>query len=694
MPTPTVNTRTPVVLLKDTGKQLSHNSGNSSLADIISGISSTTEQGPYTKSSLPDGNTCISFSTNSAQGKALSDVDDTKHINNFHKLISKELPKANDLQHFTKVMSQGSDCSVITSNMLHCTKSALALFNLLPEDKMGKVKNEAVDFYQSMLKLSNDGSKEKTANSALEKFNAVLFKQLGLTEKGIGQQENLDKVCNQYLQESVYPDIIEKLSNVLPKAELQSLRENPKEVIQYLYPELNQRNDEQINELKKGFINHHEVNDKAAQMHSLMTALEHKTEIIARLLGNNAGPDSLPQAEQHSQTLPPAEPPVDYNMGLPASSPHTKASFQRSPMSAPLIDYNMASPTLPPPGNFSPVFSPVNNVAPTITVAPIINVNLGELAPLITKISNLADAVAGMTLPKDPVSQGRTPPTRRADIPDVIVPAAKGQPEKIAPEEIKIEKQSQPAITVSKARTPLVEQKKQHGDDEVDSTSTPISAAVSMPTPADKPVPPPIPVPASSVEPKVNSQTNEALPKAPVKKATYQLNSQGNYFGTQGNALPSYRDVPVVALTNGATLGSSQSSSYRNSDTSHLAQKNASLTESQRADIKKAKETDSTQAPKSVNAFGSEFMGMKEAQRSSELIDLFQKHNDDSSLKVMDKTQPKSSRPVSPSQRSVSYERLAQQGIYKEVLGFNLKEQDNGKLVSVDQQDKASGGRV
>ncbi|WP_145514356.1 hypothetical protein [Yersinia massiliensis] len=260
-------------------------------------------------------------------------------------------------------------------------------------------------------------------------------------------------------------------------------------------------------------------------------------------------------------------------------------------------------------------------------------------------------------------------------------PITKGQPEKIAPEEIKIEKQQQPAITVSKAHTPLVEQKKQHGDDEVDSISPPISAAVSMLTPADKPVPPPIPVPASSVEPKVNSQTNEAPPKAPVKKTTYQLNSQGNYFGTQGNVLPSYRDVPVVALTNGATSGISQSSSYRNSDTSHLAQKNASPTESQRADIKKAKETDSAQAPKSVNASGSEFMGMKEAQRSSELIDLFRKHNDDSSLKDTDKTQPKSPRPVSPTRRSLSYDLLAQRGTYEKVLSPIQNERLNDEFV-------------
>ncbi|CRY56803.1 Uncharacterised protein [Yersinia intermedia] len=354
----------------------------------------------------------------------------------------------------------------------------------------------------------------------------------------------------------------------------------------------------------------------------------------------------------------PAEPPLDYNMGLPTSSPHTKAHLLKS---EPLIDNNRAPAASPSAGAFPPAFSPVNNVAPTITVAPIINVNLGELAPLITKISNLADAVAGMTLPKDPVSQGRTPPTRRADIPDVVVPVTTAQPKKVAAEEIKAGKQPQPAITVSKTHISLIKKDKFVVNDEID-----------------------------GIESLVETQINDASPKAPVKKTTYQLNSQGGYFGTQGNALPSYRDVPVVALTNGATLGSSQSSSYRNSDTSYLAQKNASLTESQRADIKKAKETESTQAPKSVNVFGSEFMGMKEAQRSSELIDLFRKHND----KATDKTQPKSPRPVSPSQRSVSYEQLAQQGKYKEVLGSNLNGQDNDKLVSVDQQDKASGGRV
>ena len=607
----------------------------SRLAENIRNILSTTEECPHTPIPSTLESHCYSFSTDSAQGKALGDVNDTKHINNFYQLISKELPTANDLQYFTKVMSQGSENSIIASNILNCTKSALALFNLLPEDKIGKVKDEAVDFYQSMLKLSNDGSKEKAANSALEKFNTVLFKQFGLTEKGMDKQDNLDTVCHQYLQESVYPDIIEKLSNVLTSDQLQALKENPEKVIQSLYPELNKRNDEKINELRKGFINHHGVNDKAAQMHFLMTALEQKTEIIARLLSDNVGPDSLPQAEQHLQTSPPAEPAVDYDMGLPASLPHTKAHFQQSPMPEPLIDYGMASPIAPPAGSFSPVFSP------SINVSPIFNNNINDLlTPLAPVFNKLADALDRVTLLTERLLPGNIEPIHRADIPDMVVPVTTGQPEKITP------------------------------------------------------APPVISVPASSVEHKVNSQTNEAPPKAPVKKTTYQLNAQGGYFGTQGNALPSYRDVPVVALTNGATSGTSQSSSYRNSDTSHLAQKNASPTEFQLADVKKVKEVESTAAPKSVNALGSQFMGMGSALRSSELVELFQRHNRDSSLKDTDKTQSKLPRPVSPTNRSISYDLLTQRGVYEKVLSPIQNERLNDEFVSTVEADKVFESRA
>lgn len=185
--------------------------------------------------------------------------------------------------------------------------------------------------------------------------------------------------------------------------------------------------------------------------------------------------------------------------------------------------------------------------------------------------------------------QGNIESTRRADIPDVVVPTTRGQSEKIisdvvtsgttdkaekiVPDEVKVEKQPQPATTVSKARPPLIEKEKPVIDDEIDSSSASIVDAVSIPPLTDKPVPPVIPVPASSVEYKVNSQANEVPSKAPVKKTTYQLNSQGGYFGTQGNVLPSYKDVPVVALTNGAISGSSQSSSYRKSGMRYLAQK-------------------------------------------------------------------------------------------------------------------------
>lgn len=117
----------------------------------------------------------------------------------------------------------------------------------------------------------------------------------------------------------------------------------------------------------------------------------------------------------------------------------------------------------------------------------------------------------------------------------------------------------------------------------------------------------------------------------------------------------------------------------------YLAQKNASPTAVELADARKAKETESTQAPKSLNASGSEFMGI-----SSEVIDLFQKHNDASSVKNMDKAQSKVLGSVSPTRQRLSYEQLTQGGKYKEVLGSILKEQDNDKLVSVDQQDKAS----
>lgn len=669
------------------------------VAENITKISTTSQSNPLDVAKSSENNKCHSFCSDSANGKPLGDVNGTKNINFFYQYMSKNSSKVNELEQFAKVMSQGNENSITSSNIMYGTKASLALFKFLPEDKIEKVKDQAVAFYKSMLTLSNDGTKEKNANKALEKFSNAIFEQLGIDTNGANKQENLDSVCQKYLQDSVYPDIIEKLSTVLDVEQLQELKANPEIVLQKLYPELNKANDENISKLKEGFLKHKEGNNKAPQMFFLMTALEHKTQIIARRIEKNTSPDSAasqPNTEPHLQHSPPAEPPIDYDMGLPASLPNTKAYSQRSPMPEPLIDYRSAPATTQPVGSFSPVFSP------SINVSPIINNNINELlTPLAPVFNKLADALDRVTLLTERLLPGNIESTRRADIPDVVVPTTRGQSEKIisdvvtsgttdkaekiVPDEVKVEKQPQPATTVSKARPPLIEKEKPVIDDEIDSSSASIVDAVSIPPLTDKPVPPVIPVPASSVEYKVNSQANEVPSKAPVKKTTYQLNSQGGYFGTQGNVLPSYKDVPVVALTNGAISGSSQSSSYRKSGMRYLAQKNASPTAVELADARKAKETESTQAPKSLNASGSEFMGI-----SSEVIDLFQKHNDASSVKNMDKAQSKVLGSVSPTRQRLSYEQLTQGGKYKEVLGSILKEQDNDKLVSVDQQDKAS----
>ncbi|QKJ02836.1 hypothetical protein [Yersinia mollaretii] len=150
---------------------------------------------------------------------------------------------------------------------------------------------------------------------------------------------------------------------------------------------------------------------------------------------------------------------------------------------------------------------------------------------------------------------------------------------KMAPlADTKIEGSAQPDKMQAKPMAPLMTQsmaqKTLTSEDDIDGASTPTPAAIQAEAPA----------------------------MTQAKKATYSLNAQGNLVGTKG-ALPSYREVPRVALTNGAISGSSQSTSYANSDTN-----------GQLAEALKSREEQGATTAKSVNSAGTQFMGLNSAQ--------------------------------------------------------------------------------
>ncbi|WP_145520448.1 hypothetical protein [Yersinia mollaretii] len=494
---------------------------NSSLAGNLSGVSSSSENSPLSHTKSASEENCHCFSQNSAGGTPLPVVDGEKHIQALHLHLSQGESSVENMADFSRIMNQGDESCIRASNILHGTKAALALFSMLPAEKRDSVTVEARSFYNAMAKLSeNSGSanKQKNAEQKLEKFNKALLKASGLDNKSADKQNNLDDFCTHYLNEFVYSDVIEKLSGVITPEQLEVIKGNPEKITEVFYRDLNGTNNLMATTLGDGFLSHHGVNDKAAQMHELITKLEHKTEIIAGIISNSLASDS------------------------PATS--ANADVPDSPRRAPAPDYNMASPATP---NMAPPTAPANGASVISSViSPVFNNNFGELAPALNKIADVLERVISLEnrlLPGD-TSIGASRLVERTEVgtqtPEAPLendpPTYAEAVESMQPEQIQLK------TTVPLMATPIA-QNEPTIEDETNFVST-RSVVLSQPE-----------APATD------------LPKKP----TSSLNAQGTFFGSQGAVLPKYSDAAPVALTNGAISGSSQSVSYRNSDTNRVA---------------------------------------------------------------------------------------------------------------------------
>lgn len=510
----------PVVIQK---RSSAAHSGSSSLASNLSGVSPSPVDSPLSlaESISEGGRRC--FSQNSAGGKPLPVVDGEKHIQALHLHLDLHLTQGEssvgDVAAFHKVMNQGDESCLRASNILHGTKAALAMFCMLPVEKRNSVTAEAKSFYTAMAKLSKDSApvkRQKAAEQKLEKFNNALLKASGLTNKSADKQSNLEKLCTDYLNEFVYSDVIEKLSYAVTPEQLKVIKGDPEKLIEALYHDLNENNNRMTRLLSDGFIAHQGVNDKAAQMHELITKLEHKTEIIAGIISKSFASDS------------------------PAASPIATRDLPDFPAREAAPDYNMASPATPNHGIQSPAISSV--ISPVIS--PVFNNNFGELAPALNKI---ADVLVGIHASVNRLlpGNGSAEPTRHMESIEV------GNQKPEAPLEID-------PPTYAEAVEPLQSEKIQLKPT-APLMATPI--AQKEPTIEDA-------TNFVSTRSVVLSQP-EAPAAAPPKKSMSSLNALGTFLGTNG-ALPTYGKADAVALTNGAISGSSQSASYRNSDTSQF----------------------------------------------------------------------------------------------------------------------------
>lgn len=622
---------------------LRSNSCSSSLASNLSGVSFSSEHSPlsYTKSAGEEN--CHCFSQNSAGGKPLPMVDGEKHIKFLHLHLSQGKSSVCDLSDFSKVMNQGNESCIRASNILHGTKAALAMFCMLPADKRDSVTTEAKSFYKAMANMSKDSGSAKSAEKELEKFNKALLKASGLTNKSADKERALDDFCTSYLNHFVYSDVIDKLSGIITPEQLKVIKDNPEKMIETLYHGLNETNNLMTGLLSDGLSAHHGVNDKASQMHLLITKLEHKTEIIAGLILNSLAPDSpaaSPNADLPDSPLMAPE----YNMAPPTAPAQGTSS--------PAPDYNMASPATPNNGMQSPAISSV--ISPVFS--PVFNNNFGELAPALNKIADVLERVISLEnrlLPGNVNVERTEVGTQTPEAPQKID----------LPTSDRVAQLRQPDNTGPKRVDQSMIQKTSNNDDETDSVST-RSAAAPQPEASPNVVPKETTSSLNAqgtffgtqgaVLPK-NSDTNrvadqskmapladtkiegssqpdktqamsmaqktltsrdnidgastptpaatqpEAPAVAPPKTPTYSLNAQGNFVGMKG-ALPSYKDAPRVAMTNGAISGSSESESYVDSDTSKYKQ------------VTRRKNEAKENKAKSVNSAGSAFQGLYSTQ--------------------------------------------------------------------------------
>lgn len=266
----------------------------SALAGNLAGVSTTHSQ-PYPVSSEGGGVSggILRFDPNSANGQPLGEVNKASHMGVLFNKLGKNNPKIGDFETFTKVMTQGCERDLKNSALAHGIKSALALFDALPADKQdNSLLEKAGKLHKAMEKLTqqpDNTANKDSAYKAMKTLIADLSEKMGLSEKN-AQAGHLDKFCADYLNKSVYPDIISKLAGKLSPDRLEELKKNPEKVVEHLYAGQNQTSNTMIETLKTEFFEHQKTGDKAVKMFSLIEALEQKTQLIAGLVPDIAEP--------------------------------------------------------------------------------------------------------------------------------------------------------------------------------------------------------------------------------------------------------------------------------------------------------------------------------------------------------------------------------------------------------------------
>ncbi|CNK60535.1 TPA: hypothetical protein PXR60_003208 [Yersinia enterocolitica] len=291
-------------------------SGNgSALASSLTGVTSAhAKPCPISSNEGVDSQRTISFSSNSADGTTpLADVNTAKHIASFLKDLGKDASNINALKNLTQVIDSCGERDLKHYTLNHGTKAALALFSMLPADKKDtKLMGAAKEFYKAIEGLPKNAP---SAVGKMKNFIAAIADKMELTQKNSQTgQDNLQQFCSNYLQQNVYPDIIAKLDGKLSADDLQTLRENPKNVESHLYEAEHTKTNNMITELQKEFSEFKGIGDQSIKIFSLIKALEHKTQIIATL---TLAPDAAVSYNRSPLNSAPFIPAPDYNLKTP-----------------------------------------------------------------------------------------------------------------------------------------------------------------------------------------------------------------------------------------------------------------------------------------------------------------------------------------------------------------------------------------
>lgn len=569
---PTTNHNTTVSSNRSSFSSEPSINAQNSVANSIRGISSGDQQSYPLSSAEKLNNNVFSFSQSSANGQLLGDVNKASHTAIFLEHLKSQNSNTQDFNKFIKATGQDSSRDLKNTTLKYGAKVALTLFSLLPDDKKDvKLAKSAQSFYNSMVKFSEQpdlrANKDSTYKVVMD-FVSAIFNKMELSNH-TEQTGRLDKFCSEYLKQYVYPDIILKLEGKVSDESLQKLRDDPTAVEGYLYTDQKKSNDEMINSLKQQFFGFKRAGDKAIKMNSLISELEHKTQLIADLNPQLKTPSrqaSQPEVSARLADSPPPEPAPDYDMGPPSAASAGRANSSSGDIINSFIFIT---------GNDTKLDEQLNRLTGTLT----------SLVNDLKEVKSLPERVApGGSLQSTP--NYITTATLYLSGTDAVV-----------------EPQSTPAAQIPIEAADLSGQTFTNFDDS--SLLSPKLVQQALRVMQDKKV---------QSQPLVSQKED-----SPVR----HLSSQGNAFmGLAGDAsktpaLQKYSEAPQVTLTRGGqTSNLSRLQTYRLNDSYQLTPKNTTSSESEMGVEKNIQEQDVASAkqpkrPFSLNAQGNQFVGLR-----------------------------------------------------------------------------------